>query len=64
MRDHETVTFLTKLGETKWVSHPLFKRALSLVHEDLSETYSRDIQKWLLVAPIIGIVTGSRSPAS
>ena len=29
-----------------------------MVQRDLSATYSRDIQKWLLVAPIIGILTG------
>ncbi|MGH7906898.1 MAG: chloride channel protein [Candidatus Binataceae bacterium] len=33
-------------------------RLLSLVSEDLAATYSRAIQKWLLVAPIIGIITG------
>jgi chloride channel protein, CIC family len=38
--------------------HPLLRRYTALVYEDLSATYSRDIQKWLLVAPIIGIVTG------
>ena len=30
----------------------------ALVHEDLSAVYSRDLHKWLLVAPVIGVVTG------
>src|SRR5580658_675880 len=30
----------------------------ALVHEDLSETYSRDLHEWLLIAPIIGVMTG------
>jgi CIC family chloride channel protein len=29
-----------------------------LVHEDLTAVYSRDLQKWLIIAPIIGITTG------
>ena len=49
---------LTKLSESKWIHHQLLRKGARLVHEDLSETYSRDIQKWLLVAPIIGVVTG------
>jgi chloride channel protein, CIC family len=38
--------------------HPLLRKYLPLVHEDLTEIYSRDLQKWLIVAPIIGVVTG------
>jgi chloride channel protein, CIC family len=52
------VDLLAKLGESKWARHPLLRKGLGLVHDDLSETYSRDIQKWLIVAPIIGIATG------
>jgi len=40
------------------VNHPLWRKYTALVHEDLTATYSRDIQKWLLVAPMIGVVTG------
>jgi CIC family chloride channel protein len=29
-----------------------------VVHADLTETYARDVGKWLLIAPLIGIVTG------
>jgi chloride channel protein, CIC family len=39
-------------------NHPLFRKYRRLVGEDLRATYSRDIQKWLLVAPIIGVVAG------
>jgi CIC family chloride channel protein len=28
------------------------------VHEDLAATYARDLSKWLLIAPIIGVLTG------
>lgn len=42
-----------------WVlQHPLLRKYLPLVHEDLAAVYSRDLQKWLIVAPIIGVVTG------
>ena len=36
----------------------LLSRYAAIVTADLSATYSRDIQKWLLVAPIIGIIVG------
>lgn len=38
--------------------HPLLRKYLPLVHEDLTAVYSRDLQKWLIVAPIIGVLTG------
>src|SRR5665213_433454 len=42
------------------ISHkyPLVRRYAAVFRADLSATYSRDIQKWLLVAPVIGIVVG------
>lgn len=42
-----------------WVlRHPLLRKYLPLVHEDLTATYSRDLHKWLVIAPIIGVTTG------
>jgi CIC family chloride channel protein len=38
--------------------HPLLRKYAPLIHEDLSAVYARDLQKWLLIAPIIGVVTG------
>jgi CIC family chloride channel protein len=38
--------------------HPLLRKYLPLVHEDLAAVYSRDLQKWLIIAPIIGVATG------
>ncbi len=40
------------------VRHPLLRRYLPLVHEDLVKVYARDLRKWLIVAPVIGAVTG------
>jgi CIC family chloride channel protein len=40
------------------VNHPLLRRYLPLVHEDLDAIYSRDLIKWLMIAPIIGVTTG------
>ncbi len=42
----------------KLLSHPVLRKYLPLVHEDLTSVYSRDLQKWLVVAPIIGLTTG------
>jgi CIC family chloride channel protein len=52
------LTFLERLFHSKLLSHPRVRRVTALVNEDLTATYSRDIQKWLIVAPIIGIATG------
>ncbi len=43
---------------SRWLDHPLLRKYRGLVREDLTATYSRDVQKWLLVAPIVGVVTG------
>lgn len=40
------------------LQHPLLRRYLPLVHEDLTAVYSRDLQKWLIIAPLIGVMTG------
>lgn len=43
----------------RWVStNPLLRKYLPLVHEDLSATYTRNLHKWLVIAPIIGIASG------
>lgn len=42
----------------KLLAHPVLRKYLPLVHEDLTSVYSRDLQKWLVVAPIIGLSTG------
>ncbi|MFZ0958404.1 MAG: chloride channel protein [Candidatus Sulfotelmatobacter sp.] len=40
------------------VKYPLLHKYLPLVHEDLTAVYARDLRKWLVVAPVIGLVTG------
>lgn len=40
------------------LQHPLIRRYTSLVHADLSATYSRQLHKWLIIAPIIGVIVG------
>ncbi|MBF6561210.1 MAG: chloride channel protein [Candidatus Binataceae bacterium] len=47
-----------RIFDSERFNYPLLRRYSTLIHEDLSATYSRDIQKWLLIAPIIGVVTG------
>ena len=29
-----------------------------MVHEDLAQVYARDLRKWLVLAPLIGVTTG------
>src|SRR5271154_784188 len=49
---------LANVLDSRFLKHPLIRKYTALVNEDLTATYSRDIQKWLLVAPIIGILAG------
>lgn len=38
--------------------HPLIRKYIPLVHEDLTAVYARDLRKWLVIAPLIGVITG------
>jgi chloride channel protein, CIC family len=38
--------------------YPHLRKYFAVVHADLTETYARDVGKWLLIAPLIGIVAG------
>lgn len=40
------------------LNHRLLRRYLPLVQEDLGAIYSRDLLKWLMIAPVIGVMTG------
>jgi chloride channel protein, CIC family len=40
------------------LERPYLRKYTGLVRHDLSTTYSRDLHKWLIVAPIIGVTTG------
>jgi CIC family chloride channel protein len=43
----------------RWASkYPLLRKYLPLVHDDLGATYSRNLHKWLVIAPIIGVASG------
>ncbi|MGA8198966.1 MAG: chloride channel protein, partial [Candidatus Sulfotelmatobacter sp.] len=49
----------TRQGRSdRLLRHPLFGKYFSLVHEDLSAVYARDLRKWLIIAPVIGLITG------
>jgi CIC family chloride channel protein len=52
------VSFLASIRSSRWFDSPLIRKCSALVSEDLSATYSRDTQKWLLVAPLIGVASG------
>lgn len=39
-------------------NRPWLQKYLPPVHQDLSATYGRHLHKWLIIAPIIGIVSG------
>ena len=40
------------------IQHPLLRKYFPKVAEDMAATYTRDLHKWLIIAPIIGITTG------
>jgi CIC family chloride channel protein len=45
-------------GMSRFFRLPRWKKYTAALHQDLAATYSRDLHKWLLIAPIIGVVTG------
>lgn len=38
--------------------YPLLGRLAPLVREDLDTTYTRDLHKWLVIAPLLGVLVG------
>jgi chloride channel protein, CIC family len=42
----------------RFLSRPMFHRYTSLVREDMAHVYARDLRKWLIVAPVVGLTTG------
>ena len=48
------------MASDRWKSafHARLSKYTALVHEDMAATYSRDLHEWLLIAPIIGVLTG------
>jgi CIC family chloride channel protein len=40
------------------ISVPSYRRYLAIVHADFTAIYSRDTHKWLLLAPLVGLITG------
>ena len=43
---------------SKLWQHPVVRRYLPKVHEDMSATYSRELHKWLVLGPLIGVTSG------
>ncbi len=43
---------------SRFLRHPLLRRYAALVSDDLSAVYARDLRKWLILAPLVGVVTG------
>jgi CIC family chloride channel protein len=48
----------TPRSGSRFLNHPLLRKYAPLVHEDLTAVYARDLRKWLVIAPLIGVVTG------
>ncbi len=53
-----TKTPQRRRGADRVLKHSLVRKYLSLVREDLRAVYARDLRKWLIVAPVIGLITG------
>lgn len=52
-RQHRMTTAKTAIGR-----YPKLGRYAALLRHDLAEIYSRDLHKWLIISPIMGVVTG------
>jgi CIC family chloride channel protein len=51
-------TLLQRIFGSNPHNHPRLSKYTAMVNRDLAATYSRDIYKWLLLSPIIGVATG------
>jgi CIC family chloride channel protein len=49
---------LRRMTPSRFLRHPLLSIPISLVREDLSAIYARDLRKWLIIAPMVGLVSG------
>ena len=49
---------MRRTGGNRLLRHPLLRKYARLIHEDLTAVYARDLRKWLVIAPLIGVVTG------
>ena len=58
MKTTQTKQTKQRRGRDWVLNHPLLRNYLPLVHEDLGAVYSRDLVKWLMIAPMIGVTTG------
>ncbi|HTU43150.1 MAG TPA: chloride channel protein [Candidatus Aquilonibacter sp.] len=47
-----------KSRAARLLKHPLIDKYSSIVRGDLIEVYARDLRKWLIIAPIVGLTTG------
>jgi CIC family chloride channel protein len=45
-------------GRFRFLHHPLLRKYAPLAHEDLTAVYARGLRKWLVIAPIVGVMTG------
>lgn len=43
---------------TSLLKSPRIRKYTDLVHEDLTATYGRDLHEWLMIAPVLGVITG------
>ncbi len=48
----------TKRNFRRLAAHPVLHKYTSLIREDLAQVYARDLRKWLIIAPVIGLITG------
>jgi CIC family chloride channel protein len=53
----KTAKHTTSSGN-RFLRYPLFGAFTELAREDIKSVYARDMRKWLLIAPVVGIVTG------
>ena len=58
MNEAAQKTSKPKRGANRLLEHPLLRKYTSLVREDLRAVYARDLRKWLIIAPVIGLTTG------
>lgn len=57
MMEDEQAVDMTRIK--RWLrTHPRILKYTSVVRDDMRSTYSRDLHRWLIIAPILGVTIG------
>ena len=52
------MSLLSWMQASPWFNRPFWRKYSALVRGELNAIYSRDVYKWLVIAPVVGVIAG------